>query len=296
MLDFVGIPSDRQVLVTGIRTPRAISIPVADRPLDPPRGNPLDPRRCVVLVPFSGFIHPQCDSSLKELERRGYEVRRVDGYSAIDQGRNQMATDALVNGFEETMWIDSDIGFDPDDLEKLRKHGLPIVCGIYPQKGKRAVACHVLPGTRSLRFGESGGLVEILYAGAGFLFVRREAYLGVQLALGLPVCNERFNSPMIPFFQPLLHPFEDGHWYLAEDFAFSERARRSGFKIYADTSIRLWHIGSYGYGWEEAGLEPSRFATFQFDCGDALPHGENAESSGKASAQPTSDPDGKLLN
>jgi hypothetical protein len=32
-------------------------------------------------------------------------VRRVGGYAAIDQGRNQMATDVLLDGYEETMWI-----------------------------------------------------------------------------------------------------------------------------------------------------------------------------------------------
>jgi hypothetical protein len=26
----------------------------------------------------------------------------------------------------------------------------------------------------------------------------------------------------------------------------------------ADTSIRLWHIGEYAYGWEDAGLEKDR--------------------------------------
>ena len=51
----------------------------------------------------------------------------------------------------------------------------------------------------------------------------------------LPMCNERFGSPMIPFFHPMLHPCEDGHWYLAEDYAFCQRARQCGFKIMADT-------------------------------------------------------------
>ena len=61
----------------------------------------------------AGFIHPPCEDALRELERRGYEVRRVGGYAAIDQARNQLATDALLDGFEETMWIDADLGFDP---------------------------------------------------------------------------------------------------------------------------------------------------------------------------------------
>jgi hypothetical protein len=203
----------------------------------------MDRRRCAVLVPFATAITPPCERALVELERRGYAVRRVGGYAAIDQGRNQMATDALLDGFEETFWIDADIEFHPDAVERLRSHRLPIVCGIYPQKGKRAIACHPLPGAPKVVFGRDGGVVEILYAGAGFLLVRREVYLTVQRQLGLAMCNERFRSPMIPFFHPILHPCEDGHWYLAEDWAFCERARQCGFRIMADTAIRLWHVG-----------------------------------------------------
>jgi hypothetical protein len=32
----------------------------------------------------------------------------------------------------------------------------------------------------------------------------------------------------------------------------------------ADSSVRLWHIGEYSYGWEDAGLEHPRHDSFQF--------------------------------
>ena len=51
---------------------------------------------------------------------------------------------------------------------------------------------------------------------------------------------------------------------MGEDYAFCERARHCGFKIMADTSIRLWHIGEYAYGWEDAGLERPRHDSFLF--------------------------------
>lgn len=81
-----------------------------------------DPARCVVLVPVGGAIEAGCEEGLRELERRGHPVRRVRGYSAIDAARCQMATDALNDGFEELMWIDSDVVFDPNDIDKLRAH------------------------------------------------------------------------------------------------------------------------------------------------------------------------------
>ncbi len=237
----------------------------------------LNPARCAVLVPHQGRIVSRCQAALVELERRGYIVRRVEGYSAIDQARNQIGSDALHDGFQETMWIDSDVGFDPDDVDKLRRHGLPITCGVYPKKGKRELAIHILPGTERFRFGVLGGLTEILYAGTGFLHVRREAYETIAGTLKLPLCNEHTKHPLWPFFQPLIRsaPYKageptdskvgrTGHWYLAEDYAFCHRARQSGLPIMADTTIRLWHIGDYGYSWEDAGIDRPRFGDFDY--------------------------------
>ena len=260
MLSFAGISPEMQQLCVGIRCD---SLPNVQLPPKRQMSNDsLDPRRCVVLVPYTGSITPPCERALDELERRGYSVWRVGGYAAIDQGRSEMATRALIAGYEETMWIDSDIGFHPDSVHHLRSLQLPIVSGVYAQKGKRAIACQPLDNDNSLVFGDDGKLVEIQYAGGGFLLVRREVYLTMQQQLVLPVCNDRLQAPLIPFFEPMSRSFEDGHWYLPEDYAFSERARQCGFTIMADTRIRLWHYGPYAYGWEEAGLVHDRFDTF----------------------------------
>src|SRR5579863_1005825 len=101
--------------------------------------------RCVVLVPVGTTTEPDCERALHELERRGYHVRRAYGFSAIDFGRSALASQALRDGFDELMWIDSDIGFHPDDVEKLRRLSLPISCGLYPKKDRKSFACHFLP-------------------------------------------------------------------------------------------------------------------------------------------------------
>lgn len=226
----------------------------------------LHPRKCVILMPVGGEIDPGCETALRKLEERGYAVWRVRGYAAIDQARNQMATDAMLAGFEETLWIDSDIVFRPEDVDRLRSHSAPVVCGIYPKKGKREVAVHILPGTEKFIFGEGGGLVEIRYAATGFLLVRKEVYTQVQEKCRLPVCNLSFGKPTVPYFMPMVHIDKTrGAWYLAEDFAFCERVRQSGYKIMADTSIRLWHVGTYGYSWEDAASGLKRFSRFDYN-------------------------------
>jgi hypothetical protein len=227
---------------------------------------------CVILVPAFAPPSAKCDEGLRELEKRGYPVRRVRGFSAIDQGRNQMASEALNDGFAETMWIDTDIGFHADAVERLRSHDLPIASGLYPQPGTRSLACHLLPGTDTIVFGEQGSLFEIKFAAAGFLHVRREAYELIRERLKLPLCNTRFGRGNWPFFMPGAFENVEGdsaagssHRYLTEDYAFSHRARQAGLKIMADTTIRLWRTGSHGYGWEDAGSDAERFATYRFD-------------------------------
>jgi len=117
-----------------------------------------------VLVPHTGAIVTECDMALQELERRGYVVRRVPGYSAMDVARNELAFKALKDGFQETMWIDSDIGFEPDSIDRLRSHNLPMVVGLYPKKGRRDLACTTLPETKLIVFGKNGGLIEVRLA------------------------------------------------------------------------------------------------------------------------------------
>lgn len=231
----------------------------------------MDNTRCAILVPATRYIEPHCALSLNQLEARGYPVRRLYGFAQIDVARNKLATEALADGFEELMWIDADIAFEPQSVDRLRSHGLPIVAGIYPKKIEKELSSQLLPGTESLTFGAGGGLVEIKHAAGGFLYTRRQVYEDIQRHEALAVCNARFGRPTLPFFQPMVVDEGSGPTYLAEDFAFSERARRSGHRIMADTTIRLQHIGIYGYSWEDVGGSLPRSATYTLALGQKAP-------------------------
>jgi hypothetical protein len=179
-----------------------------------------------------------------------------------------MASDALAQGFSELMWIDSDIVFDPDDVERLRSHNQPFTCGLYTKKGPREFACEFLPTTPAIRLGKHGGLTELRYCGFGFAHTRKEIYTTIHQRLNLPICNRRFGTPLVPFFEPMVVPDRGGPWSISEDYAFCERARRVGFPVMADTTIRLWHVGSYRYSWEDAGSGKERFASYVFALSD----------------------------
>ena len=106
--------------------------------------------------------------------------------------------------------------------------------------------------------------MEILYAATGFLLTHRRVYTAIREQGDLQVCNERFGRPLVPYFLPMIIGDGSGHWYLGEDFAFCERARRCGFVIMADTQIRLEHIGRCGYTWEDAGSDRARYESYEF--------------------------------
>ncbi len=218
---------------------------------------------CVILIPAFAQVEPHCEYSLRQLESQGYVVRRLFGQAAVDRARSRLATDALADGFEELMWIDADIAFEPRSVERLRGHGLPIACGLYPVKGEKRLSSVLLPGTREVVFGSEGGLLEIRYAAAGFLYTRRQVYLDIQQGERLPVCD-RAVKPLVPYFLPMIHEESGVSWYLGEDYAFGERARRHGYRVFADTTIRLQHIGVYGYGWEDLGGGTARTESFRF--------------------------------
>lgn len=224
--------------------------------------------RCLVLVPYATHIEPSCERGLRELERIGFAVRRYPSSAAVDRTRCEAATAALSEGFDELMWIDSDISFEAADVERLRAHDLPIAAGIYAKKGMQALAVHPEPGTRELRLGEGGGSCAVRYVGAGFLYTQRRVYDDIQRTFSLPLCNAQFGAPAIPYFLPMVIAHADhpgGYWYLGEDYAFCERARQAGFAVMADTTIRLGHVGRYTYGWEDAGQVIPRVTGVKFD-------------------------------
>jgi len=148
-------------------------------------------------------------------------------------------------------------------VEKLREHRLPLVCGLYAKKSRREFACSFLPATTEVRLGRQGGLIEIRYCGFGFVYTHASRFDIIKDTLKLPECNQRFGK-LVPYFAPLAVQDGEGAWHLSEDYAFCERARQCNVPVIADTTIRLWHVGSYRFSWEDAGADKERFAEYTF--------------------------------
>lgn len=217
--------------------------------------NPMNNNKCVVIVPALKYIEHETENCLRLLEDEGYEIWRYFGCASIDFIRSKLATKAMKDGFDEIVWIDSDMIFNPEDVDKLRSHDRRLVTGIYSRREEgRGFACNFDPDSegKKIILGKGGGLIKLAACGAGFLYTHRVIY--EMLALKMPVCNEAFGEYIVPFFMPMIinHPVK-GHWYLRETYAFCHHVKQLGIQIIADTSIRLYHIGNYYYGWENAG-------------------------------------------
>jgi hypothetical protein len=218
----------------------------------PLKNNVLNNKKCVILVPCNTTIEYKTDESLRILESRGYEVWRVNGWSCISQGRSKIIYDAIYRRkFEEVLWIDSDIDFNPDDVEKIRSYNLPIVGAAYPMKGWPIMTFNPI-NEKEITFDKiKGKLIEVKALATGFLFIKAEVFHTMKEKLNLPVCNTSFSAETIPFFQPQIWEENGNNYYLGEDFSFCYNASKCGYKIILDSTIKLGHIGKYTYEWKD---------------------------------------------
>jgi len=223
----------------------------------------------VVLVPHLNGIERECEEALRAVEAAGVKVVRRAGCSAIDVARNLLISDALHDGYASMMFIDADLGFDARDVLRLLARPEAVVGGVYVKKGERALASEFAEGVSELLFGPAAaGLYPMRYAATGFLRIKASVLRKMIERLELPLCNTKWGRGVWPFFQPLIIPDgSGGHHYLGEDWAFSHRLVEIGVTPLADTSVRLWHWGRYGYGWEDAGAAVTRFRTYGYRPG-----------------------------
>lgn len=200
---------------------------------------------------YRGFIEPACERGLRELEAHGWEVWRRSGSAAIDRERSRLATEALDAGFDALLWVDADQVFEASAAQSLAALNEPFASALIARRGVRDFACVFADGTEEVRLGDGGGPLEVRYVGCGFCLVRRAAFELVARYWSLPRVVDP-SGAIIPFYLPMVTAIEDrGLAYLGEDYAFCERLRQAGGRILVDTRLRVGHLGSYEYGFED---------------------------------------------
>jgi hypothetical protein len=225
-----------------------------------PAGKAAPAEKPVVLVPYYASVEKECEKGLDALKRAGVPVRQAS-FSAIDLLRSVMLSHALRDGFETILFIDSDIGFDPNDALRLMARPEPVVAGVYMLKNGRDYSGVFAKGIERVVFGPAApALYPMMYASTGFLRIKAGVLRQMIEQLQLPECHFGATKGIYPFFLPLCVPDgRGGTRYLTEDYSFSHRLRQLGITPMADTSIRLFHYGKYGFSYTD--LSPRQ----QFD-------------------------------
>ncbi|HSY21411.1 MAG TPA: hypothetical protein VK841_04815 [Polyangiaceae bacterium] len=194
--------------------------------------------------------------------------------SLITRSRNSiMATFLDTPNATHLMFIDADTGFTPLDFQRLLSFDQDIVAGMYPVKNIdwAQAAGAVTPGMSPVQMREAGlhyvgvacapgegreerdGFVTGIYAGTGFMLIRRSA--AERLVAAYPETKYRaqhtYPAPAAAshnqynLFDCLIEP--ETKTYLSEDFAFCHRWRAIGGTIWLDTMSRLRHVGAYEF-------------------------------------------------
>lgn len=191
--------------------------------------------------------------------------------SLITRARNSLAHDFLASNATHLMFVDADIGFNPNDIVSMVKRDVDIVCGLYPKKEIHwaRVAEAVKNGVPDDQLKDHTGtfvvnlvkeerqevrmeeLLEIQNGGTGFMLIKREVFEALadkvpeyNNDMYLAIDTERKPKFIKEFFATSIDP-DSNNRLLSEDYHFCKLARQHGFKVHAAPWAQLSHTGTY---------------------------------------------------
>ena len=173
--------------------------------------------------------------SLTQMRTGGNAAIQFVAGSLVYDARNKLAQIAVENGFDAVLWLDSDMTFDQDFLERMQKtleeSGADIVTALY--------------------FGRRPPYKPLVYSQCDYVFEDNDARIDVKLIDTIP--EEPFEAAACGFGGVLMRaeilktireqkglPFSPIYG-LGEDLSICVRARALGKKIVCDPRILMGH-------------------------------------------------------
>lgn len=203
-----------------------------------------------------------CIASLFRSKKHLYNHVLSSPTATADISRSLIASGFLNTDYDALFFVDDDIVFNPEDVDKLADHiekdNLNIVGGCYVVKGGNYNPSSRFFDGQTIEFNVTAKPVEIMYLAGGFMMIHRRVLEKMVSSIPLCAAGSKIESEFYPFFAPIIKRVKSRlsglkitHEYLTEDFSFCERAKMLGYKIYLDPSIRLEHIGKKRYRLED---------------------------------------------
>jgi hypothetical protein len=223
---------------------------------------------------YGGQVTTVYASSLLKLQqaclRRSIDltVLMQAGDALITRARQNLVAHFLENAAAtHLLFVDADIGFEPDQAFRLLDCEADVTAAVYPTKRvdwakfvALAQAGRSNPGSEALsyvleleapeRLALRGRFVKARYAGTGFLMIRRAALVAmIERYPELRYTSEHQTDDPLRGSKwrcALFNCIIDGDTgnYLSEDFSFCRRWMDMGGEIWVDLESRLNHVGS----------------------------------------------------
>lgn len=195
--------------------------------------------KTLVALPCMDMVHTTFLKSIIGMERVGDCRFSIMCSSLVYDARNSLAKQAVTEGYDRMLWLDSDMDFDPDLLVRLSAdmdEGRELVSGLYfKRKAPVKPVIYKEVGYYHSDIDDSVTPVAVPYedypqdtifpiAGAGFggVLVSVDLIKRVGDKFGLPF------SPIMGF---------------GEDLSFCLRASEVGAELFCDSRVKLGHVG-----------------------------------------------------
>ena len=178
-----------------------------------------------------------------------YSIDTMVNESLITRGRNNLVSKMLHNqAATHLMFIDVDLGFDPEAILRLICHNQDIVGGVYPMK--RIPIKYVINTVPNPIHDPQRGIVEVATLGTGFMLVKRhviekmiEAHPQLKYNDNVGI-GKQYEPNMFGLFDTMIDEHKN---YLSEDWTFCYLWRKMGGRVFADYKIKLNHAGYHVY-------------------------------------------------
>lgn len=205
-------------------------------------------------------VSPETMQSIVNLIAAGWPYIVFDADALVTRVRSRVVSHWYRNNLSDVfLMVDDDIIFKPEDAErvtKLARDRRSLACGAYSVRDGSHLSGRALEVGVAKPFGPGLPPREYRYAGTGFMAVHRDVV--EALIATMPECSNNDLDSFWPLFDcAFLHDgklVEDPTTiageqaeYLSEDYAFCERARHLGFKVWLDPSTILGHISKTVY-------------------------------------------------
>lgn len=204
--------------------------------------------KTLIAIPCLDMVPVDFMTSLINLRKPVGTSYAVQPNCMIYDSRNNLTAKALMNGYDRVLWLDSDMVFDADLLEKLSDdmddQGLDYVCGLFFKRHKPSGPCiysrivyeQTAEGIRSdavpYEAWPDKTTFEIRGSGFGAVLMKTELLRNVW---------EHYGPPFDPMVQ------------MGEDLSFCWRASQLGYRMWCDPRVKVGHIGQYVFTEEDVG-------------------------------------------